>query len=179
MVIDPNDVSQRPQPPPIFTTDPNALQIQHNVNNPIVISDDNTDEVIVKPIEMVSKPVSNRQPPFFVKVDPFHEFKSKSREMSSTTHTNPISEQKSRNPDKGQSVADSMPTPELPQHPLPASTKPLADKKDCVVMGRAGHCFPYYPVQNVYKCFSEAGVVAMDVVRCSWVRACCVLNFFR
>ena len=67
--------------------------------------------------------------------------------------------------------------PGLAPQPLPPAAKPLEEKKDCVVLGRAGKCFPFYPFSNIFDCFITGGIVAMDIVGCSWVRACCVHNF--
>lgn len=162
------------------------------------------DRIIVgAPSEETSSGEGNRQPPFFVKVEgksasapsTLSEVELKAAKAAPQKPVAVIPVKSSTKPNAKPSIPKPSPpkpttakptepstsTTTLPPgpepQPLPPAAKPLADKKECVVLGRAGNCFPYFPLRNVFDCFVEGGIVAMDIVRCSWVRACCVHNF--
>lgn len=127
----------------------------------------------VKPTEP-PKPVKLTPPPIAIKpTEPPKAIKETKPPKVVETTEPPKAIEKTEPP---KTTTTALPPGLMPQ-PLPPAAKPLEDKKDCVVLGRAGQCFKFYPFSNIFDCFLGGGIVAMDIVRCSWVRACCVHNF--
>jgi len=63
------------------------------------------------------------------------------------------------------------------QHPIhhPTSVVLPTYERSCIFLGRQGSC---HTIPNFFSCIRDGGVLTPDIIRCSWVQACCIRNFF-
>ncbi len=97
------------------------------------------------------------------------------------THQNPQPVQEiivAQSPQKV-NVTDERPQPvqvivtQPAPHPIPETHGPTQPPR-CVFLSSEGTCAN---VPSFFTCIREGGILAPDIVRCSWIQACCIRNF--
>jgi hypothetical protein len=66
-------------------------------------------------------------------------------------------------------VIVTQPTP----NPIP-ETHVSTHPPRCVFINSEGTCAT---IPNFFSCIRDGGILAPDIVRCSWIQACCIRNF--
>jgi hypothetical protein len=59
------------------------------------------------------------------------------------------------------------------QHPIPEKHVPVHPPR-CVFLNSEGTCAT---IPSFFSCIRDGGILAPDLVRCSWIQACCIRNF--
>jgi hypothetical protein len=60
-------------------------------------------------------------------------------------------------------------------HPI-TETQPITEthSSGCVFLNREGTCAT---IPSFFSCIRDGGILAPDMVRCSWIQACCIRGF--